>query len=80
MRLPVDPERGDEVLVQLEPDPVAGVDVAAVDPASVSVLGAASRDGEPRVVPLEPGQEPSEPVGERDEVVLDRGRARPRRR
>ena len=28
--------------MELEPDPVAGVDVGAVDPAGVSVLGAAS--------------------------------------
>ena len=38
VRVAVDPERGDEVLVELEPDPVAGVDVGAVDPACVAVL------------------------------------------
>src|SRR5690625_231000 len=68
---PVDAERGDQILVQLEPDPVAGVDVGPVHPVSLPRLGALQRGAEPLVVAGEPRQHGSQPADQMDQVVAE---------
>lgn len=59
--------------MQLEPDPVARVDVGAVDPAAVAGTGPRQCGGEAVVVTAEPGEDGGQPRGERAEPGADGG-------
>ena len=61
------PERGEQVLVQLEPHRVAGVDVGAGDPGPLPVLDPGHGHVEPVGVAVETGQDPGEPIDQRPE-------------
>src|SRR5699024_6869682 len=67
----VQAECGDEVLVELEPDTVAGVDVGAVNPGTLS--GSCPREcaGESGVVPAESREDVAEAIDERAERTVD---------
>src|SRR5680860_1106921 len=64
LRASVDAEGGDGILVQLEPDAVAGVDVGAVDEGGLACLGARPCGGEACAVSVEACEQVPESVVE----------------
>lgn len=62
--LAVDAQRRNEIFVELEPDPVAGIHAGAVDPARFPSPGSTQRSLESCAVPVEPCEHCTELAGE----------------